>query len=277
MSFQEVFYNENAPFPAQWLRELCAVGAIPAGRVDGRPIQEVETRDLDHYDICHFFSGIGVWSYALEQSGWPKSGLRTWTASLPCQPFSQAGRRTGFADNRHLWPTFFRLVQLGRPSVILGEQVASPDGFAWLDVVFSDLENEGYAVAAADIPAAGFGAPHKRQRLYWFAARMGDTANIQRQLLRGGRQESVRWQEPPGERSPSDPSNSAAGYWHDALWVQCLDGRRRPVGPGLRTLADRSPGSVELLRAYGNACNAEVAVGFAVATREALAGAATGK
>lgn len=136
-----IYYNEHAPFPAQWLRELGAAGAIPNGVVDGRSVQHVSGVDVQGYDICHFFAGAGVWSHALEQSGWPRRGLTTWTASLPCQPWSQAGKRMGFDDDRHLWPVFFKLVQVGKPSVILGEQVASRDGLAWLDIVFDDLES----------------------------------------------------------------------------------------------------------------------------------------
>jgi site-specific DNA-cytosine methylase len=37
----------------------------------------------------------------------------------------------------------------------------------WIDIVFDDLESSGYACAAVDFSAAGVGAPHIRQRLYW--------------------------------------------------------------------------------------------------------------
>jgi DNA (cytosine-5)-methyltransferase 1 len=271
-AIKKVYYNEFAEFPAQLLRELCAAGAIPDGHVDGRPVQEVQAKEVIGRDICHFFAGAGVWSYALEQSGWPRSGLTTWTASLPCQPFSQAGKRGGFGDERHLWPIFSKLIELGKPKVILGEQVASRNGLAWLDAVFDDLEDAGYACAAADTPAAGYGAPQKRQRLYWLAARVGDTEEIQRQLQRVGRQESIRWEVQAGDGSPPHPAGRTTGFWSDALWIQCPDGAARAVGPGLRTLAHRAPGAVELLRAFGNACNAEAAIGFAVAAREALSG-----
>ena len=269
-----VFYNEYAEFPAQWIRELGAAGAIPDGIVDGRSIEHVAPEEITGFDLAHFFAGIGVWAYALEAAGWPRSGLRTWTASLPCQPWSQAGKRGGFDDERHLWPVFYRLVQRCQPAVIFGEQVASPDGLAWLDRVFADLEGTGYAVAAVDTPAAGFGAPQKRQRLYWLAARVGDTAHIKRELQRSGRPESIRWEEPVGERGSPDPKGGTSGYWHDALWIQCLDDYQRAVGPGLRTLADRSAWGVESLRGYGNACNAEAAIGFVRAAIEALSEAA---
>src|SRR5207302_10773413 len=98
-----------------------------------------------------------------------------WTGSCPCQSFSQSGKRVGFDDKRHLWPAWFRLVQECRPNIVFGEQVASNDGLAWLDVVSADLEAASYAVGAADICAEGFGAPHIRQRLYFVA----DSGRIQ--------------------------------------------------------------------------------------------------
>ena len=51
--------------------------------------------------------------------------------------------------------------------MVFGEQVASKDGRVWLSGVRADLEALGYAVGAADLCAAGVGAPHIRQRLYW--------------------------------------------------------------------------------------------------------------
>lgn len=90
-----------------------------------------------------------------------------WTGSCPCQPFSVAGRQRGFADERHLWPEFHRLIRECRPAVVFGEQVAGKAGLGWLDGVFADLEGSGYACGAAVVPACGVGAPHRRERL-WF-------------------------------------------------------------------------------------------------------------
>ncbi len=65
-----VYYNEIDPFAAAWLRELIAHGVIANGIVDERSIVEVQPDDLKEYTQCHFFAGIGVWSYALRQAGW---------------------------------------------------------------------------------------------------------------------------------------------------------------------------------------------------------------
>lgn len=162
------YYNEFDPYAAQWLRNLIAAGLLPLGDVDDRPIQEVKANELKNYTQCHFFAGIGGWSLALQLAGWP-TDRPVWTGSCPCQPFSSAGRQKGKADDRHLWPVWFGLIQECRPSVIFGEQVASAVAHGWLDDVYQGMEAEGYAVASAVLPACSVGAPHKRDRL-WFVA-----------------------------------------------------------------------------------------------------------
>ncbi len=162
------YYNEHDPFAAAWLRELIADGLIAPGVVDERSIEDVNPSELAGFVQCHFFAGIGIWSLALREAGWPDD-LSVWTGSCPCQPFSAAGKGGGFADERHLWPAFHWLVEQCRPPIVVGEQVASKDGLAWLDLVSADLEASGYAFGAVDTCAAGFGAPHIRQRLYWMA------------------------------------------------------------------------------------------------------------
>ena len=162
------YYNEHDPYAAQWLRNLIAAGHIAPGEVDERSILDVKPSDLAGFTQCHFFAGIGVWSYALRRAGWPDD-RSVWTGSCPCQPFSVAGMAGGFSDERHLWPAWFHLIEQRRPGVVFGEQVEAAIRHGWLDLVQSDMEGIGYAFAAAGIPAAGVGAPHIRQRL-WFVA-----------------------------------------------------------------------------------------------------------
>lgn len=160
------YYCENDPFAVEWLKILIAYGLIAEGDVDNRSIADVEPNDLAGYTQCHFFAGIGGWSYALRLAGWPDS-RHVWTLSCPCQPFSAAGKGVGFADERHLWPVAHWLIAQRRPITIFGEQVASKDGLNWFDIVSADLENTAYSSGAVDICAAGIGAPHIRQRLYF--------------------------------------------------------------------------------------------------------------
>jgi len=174
-------YNEIEPYAAEWLQNLIAQGSIADGRVDTRSVADLLPADVAGAGQRHFFAGIGVWSLALRLAGWPDD-LAVWTGSCPCQPFSQAGRGRGFADDRHLWLEWFRLIEECRPAVVLGEQVASKDGLAWFDAVRADLEGAGYAVGAADLCAAGVGAPHIRQRLYFCA--VADDDDARRSVIR---------------------------------------------------------------------------------------------
>jgi len=162
------YYNEHDPKAAAWLRELIRAGEIPPGDVDERDIQNVKPTELAGYTQCHFFAGIGGWPEALRLAGWP-TNEPVWTGSCPCQPFSVAGEGKGTADERHLWPVFSELIRACKPPIVFGEQVVSKAGREWLAGVFADLEGMGYQRAGADLCAAGVGAPHIRQRLYWLA------------------------------------------------------------------------------------------------------------
>lgn len=170
------YYNEHDPDAAHWLRSLIAAGLIPDGHVDERSICDVKGSELAEFVQVHLFAGIGGWSHALQLAGWP-SDAPVWTGSCPCQPFSTAGKRRGTDDERHLWPEMYRLVQECQPATVFGEQVASNDGLIWLAGVRADLEASGYAVGAADLPAACVGAPHRRQRLFWVADCLCDGRN----------------------------------------------------------------------------------------------------
>ena len=87
---------------------------------------------------------------------------------FPCQPFSNAGKRTGKPDDRYLWPEMFRVIKEVRPAWVVGENVTGIVSLA-LDQVLSDLENEGYATRTFNIPACAVNAPHQRKRI-WIVA-----------------------------------------------------------------------------------------------------------
>jgi len=94
------------------------------------------------------------------------------TGGFPCQPFSVAGKQKGTSDDRHLWPEMFRIIQEFTPRWVIGENVKGitniQDGMVF-ETVCTDLEGEGYEVRAFNIPAAGVGAPHRRERI-WIVA-----------------------------------------------------------------------------------------------------------
>ncbi|MEH3580957.1 DNA cytosine methyltransferase [Enterobacter cloacae] len=308
------YYNEIDPFAAQWLRNLIAGGHIAPGEVDERSIEDVTPDDLRGFTQCHFFAGIGVWSHSLRLAGWPDD-KPVWTGSCPCQPFSAAGKGDGFADERHLWPHFFHLISERIPQHVFGEQVASGNANTWFDLVQADLEVVGYAFGLVPFTSAGIGAPHIRERAYWVAESageqhqkllsglekgnceeggwspakptgfcsaggMGDT-NLTRLEGLGGNDSAAEWK---GQtRSVTAPgvhmrALEVNGFWRDADWLLCRDGKWRPVEPGTFPLVDgaaarlgrvepgvarvASSNRVGRLKGYGNAINAQAAAEF---------------
>jgi len=277
------YYNEIDPFAAQWLRNLIAAGHIAPGDVDERSIADVHVSDILGYTQHHFFAGIGGWSLALRMAGWPDDH-EVWTGSCPCQPFSVTGKRKGVEDERHLWPVWHRLIGDYRPATVFGEQVASKDGLGWLGAVQADLETSGYTTGAADLCAAGIGAPHVRQRL-WFVARGLGHSNGQH--TRGDTRTGVstegqvrqlrsecdyasssgaasRFSKPGSQERPESRSTPWGGsaQWGGCVYTACRDGKARPVKPGIQPLVDGVPGRVGRLRGYGNAIVPQVAAEF---------------
>ena len=154
--------------------------------------------------VLDLFSGIGGFSLGLKRAGmetigfceidpfcrkvlakhWPDVTIHTDIRSLdgkdykgraeiicggfPCQPFSQAGKRRGTEDDRHLWPEMLRIISEVRPTWVIGENVIGIVKME-LDSILSDLEGEGYQTRAFIIPACGIDAPHKRDRVWIIA------------------------------------------------------------------------------------------------------------
>jgi len=290
------YYNEWERYPAAWLRNLIGDTKIAPGDVSEKDIKDIKADELKGYSQCHFFAGIGTWSYALRLAGW-EDEREVWTGSCPCQPFSIAGKRRGTDDVRHLWPEWFRLIRECRPGVIFGEQVASRDGLAWFDIVSVNLESAGYSVGAFDLCASSVGAPHIRQRLYFVAhAECRTTERYRQSLARTqGRDESEseereRLRNDIGNGSDSliladsqdrgrqrdsgtlgserrSPTN---GFWTDAKWLSCSDGKARPTQPRVFPLAHGHPQRVARLRAIGNAIVAPLAAAFIRAYMESV-------
>ena len=264
------YYNEFDPYAAQWLRNLIAAGEIAPGDVDERSIEDVRPTELAGYTQCHFFAGIGAWSYALRRAGWPDD-RPIWTGSCPCQPFSAAGKGDGFADERHLWPAFYHLISQCRPPVILGEQVASKAIAPWIDLVHADLEAMGYAFGGIPFPAAGVGTPGIRDRAYWMADaishsggrkapasdhresqtngpadRAGGCSGASGRLADAAGGQHHTGSPRPDQRAvaqghgavqASGSTGPVNGFWRAADWLLCRDGRWRPVEPGTFPLA----------------------------------------
>ena len=97
------------------------------------------------------------------------------TGGYPCQPFSQAGRRQGEEDERHLWPEMLRIIKSCQPRYVLAENVAGHVTMG-LDEVLTDLENQGYTTRPIIVPACAKNAPHRRDRV-WIIGQLTTNTN----------------------------------------------------------------------------------------------------
>jgi DNA (cytosine-5)-methyltransferase 1 len=297
------YYNEIDPYAANELRKLIASGRIVGGDVDERSIADVSGDDIRRYTQCHFFAGIGGWSIALRLAGWPDD-RPVWTGSCPCQPFSAAGKRLGFADRRHLWPEWFRIIGEHPPSTIFGEQV--PHAKKWLALVRGDLERSGFAFASRKLRASDIGAPHRRARLWFIAHADGEPGWLQSRGRLGACRKDQAIAEPNGtsrpladaksvsKRKPANQDHAVTGSG-EARSIAGSHGKPladangiAPIGAAI-TWPERDPWRTEpavgrvvnglshklvepALRAYGNAIVPQVAAEFIGAAMSVING-----
>ena len=144
----------------------------------------------------------------LEADGIPSPDVIT--GGFPCQPFSVAGKQAGTSDDRHLWPEMFRIIQEFTPRWVVGENVKGitniQDGMVF-ETVCTALEGAGYEVRTFNIPAAGVGAPHRRERIWIVANRkesMVNPDNVRLEQHNAAEEETSWWRtsttfEPTGD------------------------------------------------------------------------------
>jgi len=145
------------------------------------------------------------------------------TGGFPCQPYSSAGKRLGKDDERHLWPEMCRIISEVAPAYVVGENVGGLlnwNGGVVFEEVCSDLEALGYEVWTGVLPAAGVGAPHRRDRVWWVAHHSDHYRTMresQKDACQGGaerlqeRDEVQRSDEPSGVRDVGDTNGTAQG------------------------------------------------------------------
>lgn len=99
------------------------------------------------------------------------------TAGFPCQSFSMAGDREGFAA-KDRGPLFFEVVRIAavtRPALILLENVKGLMNLKGGDIarqVADVLAGIGYAVSMQVLDASKFGVPQQRERVFIVAQRL---------------------------------------------------------------------------------------------------------
>jgi DNA (cytosine-5)-methyltransferase 1 len=129
------------------------------------------------------------------------------TAGYPCQPFSQAGRRGGKEDSRHIYPEISRIVSSTRPDVVVFENVYGHVSLG-LDEVLHDLEAKNYTARTFVFPSAAIvGLPHQRNRLWIIAhSNRNDEPN--------GAEHEKRMEVSTNDTDVSDSESIGHGGWN---------------------------------------------------------------
>lgn len=199
------------------------------------------------------------------------------TGGFPCQPFSQAGRRKGTADDRYQWPNMFRVIQNVKPDWVIAENVRGlvtwNDGMV-LEQVCADLEGEGYEVQPFIIPACAVNAPHRRDRVWIIAHRTNSrTKGLQKRKInpndttdarRIGREQRPSKDIQSEGKKPERQNSNYSGWerdWREVAIATCNarmdDGLPREVDGISYSF---SKWRNESIKAYGNAIVPQVAM-----------------
>jgi len=151
--------------------------------------EEYPRRSIIAGQRAGYFTPAPIWDDLTTFDARPFAGaIDTLLAGYPCQPFSQAGKRLGADDPRHLWPHVARVIrELG-------------DGLRWVflenvaghitlgaETVLRELWEMGFTPAAGAFSAAETGAPHERLRWFCVAHRAGRGCEILGDAAQPGR------------------------------------------------------------------------------------------
>lgn len=190
---------------------------------------------------------------------WRTSGaVDLLTGGFPCQPFSQAGRRLGTEDDRHLWPHMLRVIQEFKPLWIIAENVSGlvtwNEGMVLEQVCF-DLESEDYEVQSFIIPAVAKNAPHRRDRI-WIVA------NSRCEHGKSWRDEGMEVDTSVRTSRFLDSKRQNQDNWREN-WIEVATELCR-MDDGVSKRLDRTP----RLKALGNAIVPQVAAEIMYAIKE---------
>ena len=121
-------------------------------------------------------------------------------AGPPCQFVSTAGNRSGWADDRNMWPETFRVIREINPPICFFENVPNLLSHPSFEIILDSLENLGYVVPPPVIVSASqCGAPHLRKRL-WLVAYPAGVRSKRESVSRSPRAaaQSTWWSTEPG-------------------------------------------------------------------------------
>jgi len=180
---------------------------------------------------------------------------------FPCQPFSVAGKKLGTADKRWLWPEFHNAICELRPRFVLVENVPGLLMGGGINTVLGDLAEVGYDAEWETIPAAAFGAPHLRYRIFLLAYSQRNELRIKSGRSDGEDRTGTYEPEYDGQQgSMADSDSSGFSVFQGRYAVEELRRIRASynngwwaVEPDVGRVAHGVPKRVDRLKSLGNA------------------------
>ena len=190
-SYSTVCYVEREAFPASLL-----VKRMEDGILDHAPIWS----DLTTFDGRRWRGCVDIIS-----------------AGIPCQPFSVAGKRKGFEDDRWIWDDVERIIRDVGPRFVFLENVPGINR-SGLPSILRTLAEGGFNAEWDLFRASDVGAPHKRER--WF-------------LLADSERELARFDKPGRRNGQGRADQAEPGQSREKLADsdgEGLEGREQPRG-----------------------------------------------
>ncbi len=246
-SYSTVCYVEREAFPASLL-----VKRMEDGILDHAPIWS----DLTTFDGRRWRGCVDIIS-----------------AGIPCQPFSVAGKRKGFEDDRWIWDDVERIIRDVGPRFVFLENVPGINR-SGLPSILRTLAEGGFNAEWDLFRASDVGAPHKRERWFLLADSERELARFDKPGRRNGQgradqaepgQSREKLADADGNREVRSQSGDRGGGGsivpsHEKLAAQPFppgpDAGPEAYPPGLEPsvcrMADGIPNRVGMLRALGN-------------------------
>jgi len=174
--------------------EFCAgIGGFHAGiTISNSPASCVYKNDIDENCERTYYDNFGEMFdskdiFLVNETSLPDFDMLC--SGFPCQPFSIAGSRKGFLDNRgQIIFKLLDIISVKKPLVVFLENVpnlARHEKGDSLTLITKDLEKSGYIVYSKIIDSMDFNLPQSRPRLYVVAFRFDSFAHIDFVFPRG--------------------------------------------------------------------------------------------
>jgi len=228
---------------------FAGIGGIELGleRTGGfRTVWQVEIDDYARRVLEKHWPDVRRWG---DVRTFPPEPVDEWRCDFicggfPCTNISSSGNCKGLAgEESGLWFEMLRIVRVLRPRFIVVENVADIV-YRGLGDVLAGLAEAGFDAEWQCLPAAAFGSPQRRDRMFVVAypSRSGLTVN-----------------EEHHRRAKADLAKEPKTNWNHIDGLALAEYRTKAAASVVRRMDDAVPNRVDRLRCLGNAVVPQVA------------------